>query len=144
MFDVVPRLLKIQEDNFGYTLNSKGKKVINNVGIIQGDGIEHITMTMLAQRVHDLGYAPECVIYGSGGGLMQKVTRDTYKFAQKTSAIKVNGEWIGTSKDPITDPGKKSKVGILNDDRFVTFYEHGKLLVNDSLETIRSRATKLD
>lgn len=143
MFEVVPRILKIQADNFGYIINSKGKKMINNVGIIQGDGIDSLTMSMLAQRVCDLGYAPECVIYGSGGGLMQKVNRDTYKFAQKTSAMKINGEWIDTVKDPITDPGKKSKGGRQIDSRHVTYYHNGKLLIDEDMETIRARAIVL-
>lgn len=140
MFDVVPRLLKMQEDSFGFVINSKGKKVINNVRVIQGDGIDSLTLGMLAQKVNDLGYAPECVIYGSGGGLLQKVNRDTYKFAQKTSAMIINGEWVATVKDPITDPGKKSKGGLLHDSRMITFYKDGSLFVDDSMNDIRKRA----
>ena len=29
----------------------------------------------------------------------------------KCSAMQLNGEWIDVQKDPITDPGKKSKAG---------------------------------
>jgi nicotinamide phosphoribosyltransferase len=140
MFEVVPRILQIQETYFGYTTNSKGKKVINNVGIIQGDGIDSTTLAQLAGLVDSLGYAPECVIYGSGGGLLQKVNRDTYRFAQKTSAIKVDGVWIETVKDPITDPGKKSKGGVLTDHRHVVYYHNGRMLFTDTLDNIRQRA----
>jgi nicotinamide phosphoribosyltransferase len=41
------------------------------------------------------------------------VNRDTQKFALKCSAIEVNGTWHDVMKDPITDPGKRSKPGRL-------------------------------
>ena len=139
-FIVIPALLDKLAKAYGTTKNSKGKLVLNNVGIIQGDGINPTTLILLAQKVHSLGYAPECVIYGSGGGLLQKVDRDTYSFAQKTSAIRVGNEWISTVKSPITDGGKKSKGGRLDSDQFITYYENSKLLVDESLDTIRKRA----
>jgi len=140
MFIIVPEILEKLEKAFGYTTNSKGKKVLNNVGIIQGDGINHTTMGLLVQKVHGRGFAPENVIYGSGGGLLQKVDRDTFKFAQKTSAIRVGDKWINTVKDPITDPGKKSKGGLLDTGDFITYYKNGKLMVDESLDVIRQRA----
>jgi nicotinamide phosphoribosyltransferase len=141
MFEVIPRLLDMLAAAFGYTVNSKNKKVLNSVGIIQGDGIDKTTFMLLMQKVVSLGYAPENVLMGSGGGLLQKVNRDTLKFAQKASAIKINGVWVDMFKDPITDPGKKSKTGLQDDPRFVTYYtwEDG-LLVDDSLDVIRERA----
>jgi nicotinic acid phosphoribosyltransferase len=48
-----------------------------------------------------------------GGELLQKVNRDTQKFAMKASAACVNGEWRDVYKDPITDSGKRSKKGRL-------------------------------
>lgn len=153
MFTVVPQILHKLDAAFGSTVNSKGKKVINNVGVIQGDGIDSLTLGMLAQKVFDEGFAPECCLFGSGGGLLQKVDRDTYKFAQKTSAIRVGvatglrqdgpfgrEEWIDTVKDPVTDPGKKSKGGRLTAEGMVTFYENGSILVRDTLDVIRKRA----
>lgn len=141
MFEVVPTILSKLEKAFGFTINSKGKKVLNNVAIIQGDGITHLTMPMLAQRVFDLGFAPENVIYGSGGGLLQHVNRDTFRFAQKTSAIRIGDTWIDTVKDPITDPGKKSKGGLLDSNDFVTYYNgNGVLLYEETLDVISNRA----
>jgi nicotinamide phosphoribosyltransferase len=43
--------------------------------------------------------------------LLQQLDRDTQKFAMKCSSVCINGEWIDVVKDPITDPGKKSKAG---------------------------------
>ena len=59
------------------------------------------------------GWSSDILSYGSGGGLLQDMTRDTFKFAFKASCVKVNGEWRDVVKDPITDPGKRSKAGCL-------------------------------
>jgi nicotinamide phosphoribosyltransferase len=59
---------------------------------------------------------------------MQNVSRDTLKFAMKCSAIKVNGEWRDVYKDPITDQGKKSIRGKVEDPRFVTVFKNGEVL----------------
>lgn len=140
MFEVVPRLLAMQEAAFGFTVNSKGKKVINHVGIIQGDGINPTSGMMLMQKVVSLGYAPECVVLGSGGGLLQSVTRDTMKFAQKTSAMKIAGLWVDTVKNPITDPGKKSRGGRQFSDQYVTYYKNGEVLYKPTWDEIKARA----
>jgi nicotinamide phosphoribosyltransferase len=141
MFEIVPQILSKLEQGFGYTVNSKGKKVLNCVGIIQGDGINHMTMIKLANLVVSCGYAPENVIYGSGGGLLQSVTRDTLSFAQKTSAIRIHDRWVSTVKNPVTDRGKVSKGGLLDTPDFVTFYDCGRLCVDETLDTIRARAS---
>ncbi|RYD49908.1 MAG: nicotinate phosphoribosyltransferase, partial [Verrucomicrobiaceae bacterium] len=49
--------------------------------------------------------------FGMGGGLLQKLNRDTMKFAMKCSAIRIGDEWREVFKDPKTDPGKQSKKG---------------------------------
>lgn len=141
--DVIAGLLSMQSNAFGFTVNSKGLKVINNVGIIQGDGIDLAMMRSILRVSTDLGYAPENVIFGSGGALIQKVNRDTYKFAQKVSSILINGVWQDVFKDPITDQGKKSKAGRLVNENMVKVYETGKLLVDDTLDTIRERAKSM-
>ena len=149
--EIIPQILEMQSEAFGFTINSKGKKVINHVGIIQGDGVDIDSMTEIMEMVTKLGYAPECVVFGSGGALLQKVNRDTYKFAQKVSAIATlpkNGwsdsviyDWVDVFKDPITDPGKRSKSGRFhNYPNMQKVYENGKLLVDDTLENIRKRA----
>jgi nicotinamide phosphoribosyltransferase len=119
MMEVVPRILHLQDAAFGHTLTEKGYKKINNVGVIQGDGVDHHAITNLLGRITVIdGYSADCVVFGSGGALLQKVNRDTYKFAQKASAILVEDEngkeyWKGIAKDPVTDAGKKSKEGVL-------------------------------
>lgn len=115
MLETIPAILRMQEEAFGYTLTSKGYKKINYVGIIQGDGVDRKAMAIKSVygKILAMGYSADNVIFGSGGGLLQGVTRDSLKWAQKASAILVNGVWVGIAKDPITDPGKKSLEGVL-------------------------------
>ena len=138
-FDVAPKVIAIIDNHFGHTVNSKGFKVLNNISLIQGDGIDMNMMKGLCAMIENLGYAAETLVYGSGGGLLQKVNRDTYSFAQKTSAMKINGVWVDTVKSPITSPDKKSKGGRFDNLNLSTYYHNGKLLIDDDLDTIRSR-----
>ena len=101
-------------DKFGYTVNSKGYKVLPDcVRVIQGDGIDVESLPRILERVMAAGFAADNISFGMGGGLLQHVNRDTQKFAMKCSAICVNGEWRDVYKDPVTDQGKKSKRGRL-------------------------------
>lgn len=68
-------------------MNKKGYKVIKGVGVIQGDGINIKTLQEIATQVKNAGYSAQCVAYGMGGGLLQKVNRDTMSFATKLSKI---------------------------------------------------------
>lgn len=114
MLEVVPRLLRMQEAAFGSTTNAKGYRKINNVGIIYGDGVDRLNMLTMIGNVLAMGYTADVIVFGSGGALLQKVNRDTFKFAQKGSALLLeDGTWVGVAKDPITDPGKKSKEGLM-------------------------------
>lgn len=137
--EVIPQILSLLEESFGVTHNSKGFKVLNNVRIIQGDGIDTESMNNLCNMVKNLGFAAETVIYGSGGGLLQKVNRDTYSFAQKTSAMLIGDEWVDTVKKPITDPGKHSKGGRLTSHNMVEYFNNGKLMVDESFDEMRDR-----
>jgi len=124
MMKNVPLLLKMQTEAFGSTWTDEGYRQINNVGVIQGDGIDRAIISRVLTLITDMGYAADTVIFGSGGALLQKVNRDTLKFAQKACAILVDDEWVGIAKDPVTDHGKKSKEGVLTLARNT---ENGKL-----------------
>lgn len=162
--EVIPRILKMQEEAFGSTVNSKGYKVINNVGIIQGDGVNTEMIGKILELVTSLGYSAANIVFGSGGALLQKVDRDTYAFAQKASAIFINGKWKPIFKDPVTDSGKKSKSGLLTllrsklngeymtapitdvpfsdewEDSLPLIYDTGRLVRGESMDNIRKRA----
>lgn len=109
---ILPRILQMQELAFGFDLTDKGFKKIRNVGLLQGDGIDHEMIKEILTMMQRLGYSADNIVFGSGGSLLQKVNRDTFAFAQKASAIVKDGVLTNIAKNPITDPGKKSKEGI--------------------------------
>jgi nicotinamide phosphoribosyltransferase len=109
--EVNRRLVEILGEKFGYTTNAKGFKVLNNVRLIQGDGINELTVRSILGAFMAMGWSADNIAFGMGGALLQIVDRDTQKFAMKCSAAEVNGKWIDVVKDPVTDSGKKSKAG---------------------------------
>jgi nicotinamide phosphoribosyltransferase len=109
--EVNRRLVEILGEKFGYTTNAKGFKVLNNVRLIQGDGINELTVRSILGAFMAMGWSADNIAFGMGGALLQQVDRDTQKFAMKCSAAEVNGRWIDVVKDPVTDSGKKSKAG---------------------------------
>lgn len=146
---------------FGTTVNGKGFKVLRGVRVIQGDGIDEESIREILAAVIGDGFSAENVAFGMGGALLQKVDRDTQKFAYKASAAIVDGQYRPIYKDPVTDPGKRSKDGVLDlvleDGRmetkqYTTFdtdfpgslmrtvYRNGELLVDDTLDDVRGRA----
>lgn len=121
-FEVVPKCLDILWDKFGGTI-VKGYKVLDpHVRMIQGDGMNPDTIKALYDKVMDAGFSADNLAVGSGGGLLQTVNRDTQKFAIKASAALIDNEWVDIYKEPITDPGKKSKKG-----RFQTIVRGNKV-----------------
>jgi nicotinamide phosphoribosyltransferase len=121
---VCRKLVAILGEKFGYTTNAKGYRVLNNVRLIQGDGVNEQTIRMILGGFAAYGWSADNIAFGMGGALLQQVDRDTQKFAMKCSAmsrsIRVEDgdygsgwktEWFDVQKDPITDPGKKSKAG---------------------------------
>ncbi len=151
---------QILDNHFGSTLNSKGYKVLNHVRLIQGDGVNYETIDRVLHVLEANGYSSDNIAFGQGGGLLQHVNRDDFKFAMKCSSVNVNGTWRDVYKDPVTDPGKTSKKGRLqlikneageyqtvperpwNKDELVTVYENGQLLVDYTLEQVRINASQ--
>ncbi|MCB1024456.1 MAG: nicotinate phosphoribosyltransferase, partial [Acidobacteria bacterium] len=160
---VVSEITNILAEKFGTTVNSKGFKVLNTVRVIQGDGVNADSVHQILQNLKDQGYSASNIAFGIGGSLLQKVNRDTLKFAYKTSAIVVDGKLRDVYKEPVTDAGKTSKKGRLDLVKDVsgryqtvrlpdvetlsaersqlrTVYENGELLIDDTLAEIRKRA----
>lgn len=109
---VLEALLNL-EKAFGVTINSKGYKVINGAGVIQGDGIDLNIIKQILKAVMDAGFSAENVAFGMGAGLLQKVNRDTMSFATKLCFIVwTNGEKTEVWKHPKTDTSKVSFPGL--------------------------------
>ena len=97
-----------------------------------------------------------------GGALRQQVNRDTQKFAIKCSSVVVDGKDCPVFKDPVTDPGKRSKAGRVDlfrnettgiletrqgfswDSELRTVYAYGTIMENDfnKFSNIRKRAAE--
>lgn len=158
---VVLRTVQLLDEKFGSKVNSKGYKVLNNVRVIQGDGINEHSIQAILDNLLDHGYSASNIAFGMGGALLQQHNRDTLKFAMKCSQIYRGTESVDVFKDPVTDHGKSSKAGRLDlvklangsfqtiklgdatDSEFSlmrTVFENGELLVDDNLEVIRNRA----
>ncbi|KAG0265950.1 hypothetical protein DFQ27_000258 [Actinomortierella ambigua] len=103
------------EKVFGATVNHKGYKVIQGCGVIQGDGVSFETLKRILEAVLKAGYAAQNCAFGMGGGLLQKLNRDTMSFATKLSNIVYeDGTVRDVMKHPVTDSGKISLPGVLD------------------------------
>lgn len=98
---------------FGGEVNDEGFKVLDtHVRVLWGDGIDVDGIIKILDFAMKAGYAAENLVFGMGGGLLQKVNRDTQRFAFKCSAQYRDGEWQDIQKEPL-DASKKSKAGLL-------------------------------
>lgn len=159
--DIVLETLKRLDEKFGSTLNPKGFKVLNNVRVIQGDGINQDSIDEILRVATNAGYSATNIAFGMGGALLQQLNRDTQKFALKCSEVTIDGKAVSVSKNPVTDPGKKSKAGRLalveiNPGEYWTIpeknlndhhtnllqlvFENGEVLRQETFDDIRRRA----
>lgn len=100
-------------DGFGGTTTSAGFRVLNDqVRVLWGDGIDRNGIRTIVNTLHQNNYAAENMVFGMGGGLLQKVNRDTQRFAFKSSAQYRDGQWYDVQKSPL-DVSKASKAGRL-------------------------------
>jgi nicotinamide phosphoribosyltransferase len=162
---VVLKTVQSLDKSYGADVNSKGFRVLRHVRVIQGDGItrESIERILAALAAH--GYSADNIAFGQGGALLQQVNRDTQRFAMKCSAVQVDGQWRDVFKDPVTDPGKRSKAGCLTlmrkggsfatvrldspahaehlesgwSEALRTVFEDGRLLIDDTFAQVRER-----
>ena len=109
--ELMPWTLETLGKYFGYTVNAKGFKVLNpKVGVIWGDGLDFEAIKEIVLACMLDGWSVENLVFGMGGGLLQKVNRDTQRFAFKCCAQERNGVWYDVYKEP-TDKSKASKRG---------------------------------
>lgn len=164
--DVVLEVVEEIGKYFGFTINSKGYKLLPPcIRVLQGDGITLETIPGILQNLMDHGWSTDNVAMGQGGGLLQMVNRDTLQFACKCSAAEVDGELRDVYKDPIGDTGKRSKRGIISlyrhketgefatlrveqadlsiyEDAMHDVFIDGMIMNIEDLDTIRARSAK--
>ncbi len=155
---IVVEVLERLGEKFGTTKNAQGFRVLHpKVRVIQGDGIDFTMLGKVLAAMESAGWSADNIAFGSGGGLLQKLNRDTQRFAFKCSSVVVNGEEREVFKQPITDSGKCSKAGRLKlvkqqgklttvaaseagDDELVPVFRNGEILQTWSFAEIRARA----
>jgi nicotinamide phosphoribosyltransferase len=159
---VICRVLDILGERFPVSVNGKGFKVLDpHVRLIQGDGIDFHSLGTILEAITRQGWSADNLVFGSGGGLLQKVNRDTLKFAFKCSSVVVNGETRDVYKRPVTDRGKRSKSGRFKlirsesgsetayhtaheakpgDDVLQTVFENGEVVKRTTFAEVRKRA----
>lgn len=157
--EVVLKVMELLGQKFGFTVNGKGYKVLNpKVRVIQGDGLDGVEdFELILETLKKNKWSADNIAFGMGGGLLQKINRDTNKFAIKASSMTRNGRIYDVYKNPVTDPGKAQKRGrfkLINDNGFIKtvsnhslgdnllipVWENGKLLVDPTMDEIRARA----
>lgn len=166
--ECVLKALDACAEYYGYTLNSKGFKVLNNSAVIQGDGIDYSIIKKILKAVLEAGYSAQNVAFGMGGGLLQKLNRDTMSFATKLCRIVYeDGTPRDVMKTPKTDYDKFSLPGrlqvlkqkgvataypspaqwenrLIEDSLLKVVYDHGpvKDRIWDDFDTIRERTER--
>jgi nicotinamide phosphoribosyltransferase len=143
------QIFKILFETFDFTTNSKGYKVLPpQVRVIQGDGVNYAEIINIYNALKVNNISAENLVLGMGGALLQKVDRDTQKFALKCSSAVINGREVAVEKSPtemdaqgnITSSFKKSKGGRLKlvkiNGIFKTVNEQEHLELADELHTV--------
>ena len=169
--DPVRTLLAIFEilfKKFGFETNEKGFKVLPpQIRVIQGDGVNYDAIKDMYAALKAENISAENLVLGMGGALLQKLDRDTQKFALKCSSAVVNGQEVLVQKSPtemdengnITGSFKKSKGGRLKlikldgefktvlhteypelKDLMVTVFENGNITKEYTFEEVREKA----
>lgn len=129
---------------FGGTTNELGFRVLDpHVGMLWGDGIDREGIDKILYCLVREGYAASNVVFGMGGGLLQKVNRDTMRFAFKSSAQMRNGQWFDIKKEPL-DKSKASKAGRFDPEEhgLELVFQNGRLMRYQTFEEVRSLANK--
>lgn len=142
---VVSDIIEILGKYFGYELNSKNFKVLNGVRIIQGDGVNPVTINQILHNLKTAGWSASNIAFGMGGALLQKVNRDSLGFAQKTCAIEVddgegNCDVLPVYKQPVGSDFKKSKAGVQSNMRWVCKFQNGQSFNRQNFDEVRKNA----
>ena len=147
-------------DIFGGSINQKGYKTLHPaVGVLWGDGLSTEEIEEIYRWAANHKFDVSSIVCGQGGGLLQKVNRDTQRFAFKCSAQKRNGEWLDIQKKPmdVSKASKKGKLALINingtlmtvsantlrtseEDLLIPVFKNGVLLKDYTLKEVRNNA----
>lgn len=160
--------IQILWEIFGGEVNSKGYKVLDtHIGMIYGDSITVQREIEILSRLKRNGFASSNIVFGVGSYTYQYNTRDTFGFAVKATGSIIGDNEILVSKEPKTDPGKRSAKGFIKvvrdeeglklvdglsfneihseDNQLIPIFANGKVMIpqingkNETFEDIRKR-----
>ncbi len=159
---IVPDVIEALMARFGYSTTAQGYRLLNDkVRIIQGDGVNKRSIVEIMDAMIARGLAIGNIAFGMGGGLLQKLDRDSFGYTMKASAIYRSGAWHELFKDPITAKGSKTsrrgKHGVMRSDSgalvarpaanipagadaLVPVFRDGEILLRHSFDEVRARA----
>lgn len=136
--ETVMSVLNSLKESFGYTRNSKEFVVFDGVKVIQGDGVNYQAIDDILDEMSYSGFSSENIVFGMGGALLQKVNRDSLKFAEKTNYVEIDGVGHDVSKSPIDAPWKASKAGIqMTFKNWNNEFESGPLVKYNTYDLLR-------
>ena len=130
--EMVLYALNSLEKTWGVITNKKGYRILDGIRIIQGDGMDYKKIKELYSAILNAGFSAENVAVGMGGGLLQKLDRDSMSWSMKMFQIRRDGIWINVMKNPKTQESKKGwnpNDGV-NIDDWVTYYNKTKNISN--------------
>ncbi len=141
-----------------------GCPMLNKVGAIYGDSITPERADKILQRiVEEQRLSPYNMVFGIGSYTYEYVTRDTFGFAMKATAVRKDGRVVPIFKKPVTDDGEKvslcgiptvfwdaldgryygtttSDPGELDHCEYRKVFSNGRLLIDAKFDEIRERA----
>jgi nicotinamide phosphoribosyltransferase len=149
-------------------LGTDGHGHINKAGLIYGDGISLERADQILGTAVKRNLSPFNVVFGIGSWTYEYVTRDTYGFAMKATAVRRSGKILDIFKKPVTAEGGFSKASLkgipavycakshesskgqfivvdgqspeaLDNCAFQKVFSNGQLLIREDYETIKQR-----
>ena len=140
--EVVDSVLHKLARAYGYETNLKGYRILKHVRVIQGDGVNYDSIKKILEKITAHNYSVENVAFGMGGALLQQAHRDTQKFAMKASYVEIEGEGRDIFKNPVGDPGKRSKAGRMDNPLLELVFKDGKIIKEYTFEEVRENSEK--
>ena len=128
------------------------------VKVLWGDGIDYFGIRDILFAMFMNGWSAENIIFGMGGGLHQKVNRDTQRTAFKCSSQMFNNIWHDVYKKPqdLSKASKRGRLALVKDgETFVTVredelngrkdylelvFENGQMIKEYSFEEVRKNS----
>ena len=137
----------------------KFKLLNSKVKLLWGDGIDYHGMrSILFAMFNNMYSAANLACFGQGGGLLQKVDRDTQRICFKSSSQFYDGAWHDVYKSPkdISKTSKRGRLALIKEnDKFKTIrleelnncknyletvFENGKMVKEYTFEEVRNNA----